>query len=289
MARTVRTDVIVPEILAEAVQAEFAGATALFGTGAAAVSSTLPGAARGGDALKVPYFGLLGELDDVNEGTALTPQKLTMTSETAVVQHSGKAFEITEWAQMAAAFADPYAEAARQLRVAVTRRADKALIDVAVTTGLEKNVAAAAAGTPVTILYDHVVDAKLLWGDEQSDIALLAVHSKVLGDMLKLKDSQGRPLLTDAREGELPRFLGIPTIVSDRLPIDTTITPNRYTSILAKRSALAFWFNGTPEVQTDKDILIDSRVAAVHVYWLAHRYSRVAGGTLTGAVKLITN
>jgi hypothetical protein len=47
------------------------------------------------------------------------------------VQHSGKAIEISDWAMLAAQYADPYAELARQIMVAVARRGDKALIDVA--------------------------------------------------------------------------------------------------------------------------------------------------------------
>ena len=53
------------------------------------------------------------ELDDLAEGNALTPVKLSETSETATVTHSGKAGEITNWAQMTAMYADPYAEYAK--------------------------------------------------------------------------------------------------------------------------------------------------------------------------------
>ena len=291
MAVTKRSDLIIPEILQEAVKGAFEGVTALWGTGAAKVASTLPGSVKGGDTVTVPYFGLLGELDDVaTEGDALVPAKLTMTSETATVQHSGKAFEITSWAQMAA-FGDPYAEAARQMKEAVIRRADKALIDKAAGTPLVKDVY--NASTPKTLDWDTMVDAKLLWGDEQDGIALLVVHSKVFGDLLKLKDGQGRPLLTDPGEGKLPRFVGVPVAVSDRMPVLSEYggagTPDAYTSLIVKRGALAFWFNGTPTVETDKDILADSLVAAIHVYWVAHLYSRMPGSTKPGAVKIITN
>lgn len=287
MPITTRSQLIIPEVLQDAIRGEFQKVVALNGTGAAVVSPTLPGGLRGGDTVKVPYFGVLGELEDVAEGTPLTPTALTMTSETATVQHSGKAFEITEWAQLAAAYADPYAEAARQLREAVTRRIDKALIDAAVTTTLVKDVYSAVS--PRTLDYDVVIDAKLLWGDEQSDIALLVVHSKVFGDLLRLKDTTGRPLVNaDATGADLPRFAGIPVRVSDRLPVSAD-DPPKYTSLIVKRGALAAWYGGEPEVQTDRDILVDSRIAAVHVYWVAHRYSRMPGSTRTGVVKIVTN
>ena len=287
MPITTRAQLIIPEILQDAIRGEFQKVVALNGTGAAVVSPTLPGGLRGGDTVKVPYFGVLGELEDVNEGTPLTPQQLTMTSETATVRRSGRAFEITTWAQLAAAYADPYAEAARQLREAVTRRIDQALIDAALTTDLFVDVY--SASNPRTIDYDVVVNARMAWGDEQGDIALLVVHSKVFGDLLKLKDSTGRPLVnTDATGAELPRFAGVPVRVSDRLPVSND-TPPKYTSLLVKRAALAAWYNGEPEVQTDRDILADTQIAAVHVYWVAHRYSRLPGGTRTGVVRIVTN
>jgi hypothetical protein len=49
-----------------------------------------------------------------------------------------------------------------------------------------------------------------------------------------------------------------------------------------------FWYNGNVQVQTDKDILQDSRVAAVHIYWAVHRYVRMPGGTKTGIAKIKT-
>ena len=288
MPITVRSNLIVPEILQEAVRGEFVGVTALLNSGAAAVSATLPESARGGDVLKVPYFGTIGEYEDVAEAVALTPANIVMTSETATVQHSGKAIEITQWAQIAAAYADPYAELARQLRVGFERRMDRALIDAANTTDLVHDVYSAT--TPRTLNWDVVVDARLRFGDEQEDLALLVVHSKVLGDLLKLKDGDGRPLLVNDLQAEdrVARFAGVPVKVSDRLAPEST-NPPKYTSLLIKRNALALWYNGSPEVQADRDILRDTQVAAVHVYWIAHRYSRAPGSTRTGVVKVVHN
>src|SRR4051812_43230047 len=119
-----RSNLIIPELLVEAIQGQFAGAVCLWGTGAAIVSPTLPssgpagGKIKGGDTVSVPYFGTIGELDDIGAETdALVPVGLTMTKEQATVQHSGKAIEMSDWAQLAAQYADPYAELARQLQV----------------------------------------------------------------------------------------------------------------------------------------------------------------------------
>lgn len=291
-----RSDLIVPELLTEAIRSEFTGVKALLGTAAVVVNTSMPthgptGAKlKGGDKIKVPYFGNLGELDDIaTEGDALTPATLSMSSEESSVQHSGKAVEITNWAQIAASYADPYGEVARQFREMVERRADKALLDAAIASLASGNIKDVySSSVPKTLDYDTMVDAKLLWGDEQDEIVLLAVHSKVYGDLLKLKDSTGRPLLTEQTAADVSRFCGIPIKVSDR-NTKSADSPAKYNSLLFKRGACAFWMQDGPSVKNDSDILSDSEVTALHLYWVAHRYSRTPGATKPGVIKIVSN
>src|SRR5262249_41005420 len=152
MAFTKRTDLIYVDQLQEAISGAFAGMMALYGTGAAVISTTLPAIGpsgsrlKGGDTIRVPYFDAVGELDDVAEGSALAPVGLTMSSETATVIHSGKAGEVTNWAQLTAQFSDPYAEYAKQFATAFQRRIDKGLIDKAGTTPLVNDVSGSGSG-----------------------------------------------------------------------------------------------------------------------------------------------
>jgi HK97 family phage major capsid protein len=287
MPITTRTDLIIPELLQEAISAEFAGVTVLENTEAAIINNTLPPGARGGDTLKVPYFNTLGEMEDLAEGEALTPVKLTMSSETATAKHSGKAVELTHWATLAAT-ADPYVEVARQFRSITVRRVDKALIEGATASLPAEFVHDVSNVTPHTITYDDLVDTQMKFGDEQGAIVFLTVHSKVYGDMLKLKDTTGRPLLVLPDSNNIARFAGIPIRVSDK---NTVIagTPNKYVSTLFKRQSVVFWFNDQPRVLTDADILADTHVLAIHMYYLTHRYLRLPGTTKPGVVKLITN
>jgi hypothetical protein len=62
------------------------------------------------------------------------------------------------------------------------------------------------------------------------------------------------------------------------------------TSLLLRRNALAFWFNQAAlRLQTDRDILVDSDVGAIHLYAAALRYRRRPGGTKPGVVLLQHN
>lgn len=284
MPVTTRSNLIIPEVLADAIAGAWPDRIALFGTGAAVESASLPEPSRGGDTVRVPLFGSIGEFDDVAEGAPLTPASLTMTSETATVQRAGKAVEMTTWAQMAAMYADPYAEASRQIIEGARRKFDSALIARAAATGSGQ---IEVDRSTATISYDAIVDALQAWGDESQNVAAVVVHSKVAGDLRKIKDLNGLPLFTDAQEGGLPRVLGLPLIVSDRAPVITG-TPTKYVSLFIKPGALALWYNRVPVVETDRDILTDTNILATNIYYVAHRYSRLPNSTKAGLVRLIT-
>jgi HK97 family phage major capsid protein len=285
---------LIPEILEAAIPGAFAGKKALMGTRATIVRGNLPeGSRKGGKTVTIPYFGNIGELEDLaSELDSLSPAELTMTSEEAEVQHSGKMFSVTEAAEIFAEYADPYGEAAGQIAEATMRRGDAAVIDAACAAGLPSEMVKDvwSAGTPRKMDYDLVVDGKMAWGDEHTDIALMVIHSKVYGDLLKIKETTGKPILTDAREGEVQRFCGIPLIVSDRLPVDLTDPAHpKYTSVIAKAGALVFWYARNPKVLTDQNIANNSRSMAVHVYWAAHRYKRLPNSTKPGVVLIKHN
>jgi hypothetical protein len=389
MARTTKTDILIPEIFNEAIQAAFAGKDAFVGdsplarSGALVVSDSFGGDAKSiGDTVKVPYFGTLGEFASNSDGTAVTASKISQTSESATVSRDSLAFEATRWAQSSMG-GDAYMEGARQLVVAASRAMDARCLTAAVATGgLRKSLYSST--TPVYFDYDAMVDAKMAWGDEQDDIVAMAVHSATLADLFKLRDSTGRPLISDPVEGGLPRFMGTPVMTSDRLPvtgsamgsvtesgttppdiaittntplgawklkilpvttgargtatikfsldngenysdpiltaasislvdpaIDSTIGVNgasglvisyenasstsdnvwtascslKARTLLLKRGALGFWYNRQAlALQTDKDILQDSSVAAMHLYAAAIRYRRRPGGVKPGVV-----
>jgi len=62
------------------------------------------------------------------------------------------------------------------------------------------------------------------------------------------------------------------------------------TTLILQRGAVAFWYNRRHAgLQTDKDILKDNDVAAMHLYHVAHRYRRRVGGELPGVVAIRTN
>lgn len=298
MPVTKRSDLIIPELLVEAIQAAFPKMRVLMGSRAVVINGSMPNHAngaplKGGDQIKFPYFNILGDALEkiVNEGDELIPAKLTQTSELATVGHYGKAVEITQWAQLAAAYADPYGEVARQFVEMTANTVENELLRVSIA-GLPSAYIndVFSALTPQTLNYDVMIDSKILWGDEQSNIELLTVHSKVYGDLLKLKDSTGRPLVTDANNAEIQKFAGVPLKVSDRNTVTIVSGVNRYSSLIFKQGAAAWWYQKTPTVRSEPNALADSDITAIHVYGAPYRYLRpISGGSKSGVIEIRTN
>lgn len=62
------------------------------------------------------------------------------------------------------------------------------------------------------------------------------------------------------------------------------------TSLIFQRGAMAFWYASQHlSLQTDRDILKDNDVGAMHLYHATHLYRRRRGGTKPGVVALKTN
>ena len=272
------TDVFIPSLLVDAIKTAFTGLAVMQGTGAVAVQTNMSeGASKVGSKVIIPYFTNMGEAEDITtDGNALTPASLTSSTTEATVKHSGKAFEMTYLAKSGAS--DPYGEAARQIVEACKRRIDKACVDAC---SDETNWSSFITdGSASTFNIDALVDTMALFGDQPDDYAALVVHSKIRRDMYKIKDTTGRPILTDSQNGAPPvlRAYGIPVITSDRVKA----TSNVYSNLLLKKNAIGVWIDGTPRVLTQVNALTDSEVVAAHIYWCANRYTILPGSTLPG-------
>jgi hypothetical protein len=241
MAMTIKSDNYQPEILEDTVQGVFAQKNAFMGSrlsslGIVVVEGTMPeGTPEAiGNEITIPYFGTLGEFEARNDGDAATPKKLQGTYERATITCDSLSFSVSRWARGMAAVSsklkDPYVESAEQVMKSAERAMDRRLLTAAAAAGVPlKDVY--SASSPVTLNYDLCIDAKYDgWGDEaDDDIAALLVHSQVHKDLMKLKDSTGRPLLLSSQGegGPLNVFAGVPVCVSDKVPVtgSTMTTP----------------------------------------------------------------
>ncbi|MEZ4376220.1 MAG: phage major capsid protein [Polyangiaceae bacterium] len=295
MAVTTQANVVIPEILEGALRGVVAaGLSVMLGSGAAIFRT---GFTKGkddvGSEVTIPYFGSMGDFELLaNDGDALTVQTFAQSSETAPVQHAGKAFEMTYLAQNGSAKGqdgeDIYDEGSRQLGEGYARVLDQALLTVAEdeTGWLPYVEDATGVGT---INYDLCVNTIGRLGDEGfqlEEMAAVVCHSKTFADLLKLKTPGGDPILMDKfSDGRRPRFLGLPIMVTDKVTV-VPGTPNLYKTLFLKRGSLVAWVNENVTIDKDKDILTDTDAAATHMYFAAHRYSRLAGRSKPGVAIL---
>lgn len=270
MPSTLRNDMFVPEVATEVATAEFPNELALGFAGSPFVSTLPPTNAIGdeGDVIKFPRYDVLGDFDSMSEDTALTPEKLKTSMDMAVVQAAGKAVEVTDFATLAAR-GDPSQEVGRQIPTLATRYIDKKLIDEAETTTLSSTFTQ-------TISWEIFVDAIITnWGDRAMQmVGGLVIHSKVMGDIMKLPEFKRADQLGQAGSvitGFIGAFGAYPVFVSDRLSVDAS-TPKNYTNLILKRGALGLLFQRQLLVEQDRDILKKNWVIAADVRFAVHLF-----------------
>lgn len=269
MASTLKQDVFVPEVATAVATAEFPNRLALGFPGSPFVRPFPPEDSLGqeGDEVKFPRWNPLGEFTALTEDSAMTPERLNHSMDSAVVQVAGKAAEITDWADLASR-GDISGEIGTQIATLAARYVDQRVIVEAETTELNKTAAQ-------TITFELFVDAITdNWGDKaMEDVGGLVVHSAVMASLMKLPEFKRADQL--GQPGSIVRgFIGnlatFPVFVSDRLT--SSGTPTDYTNMILKRGALGLKFQRQLLVETDRDILKKSDVIAADVRLAVHLF-----------------
>lgn len=286
MSTTQRSDLVLPSILAEEFSKGIAGMEVLNGSGVFTINPGLQaGVNEVGNNVTVPYFESIGKAQSVPAGGALTPKKLTMSSETATVLHIGDAVSVAGWSKKAKQTGrDLYEVATEQLLAGFRAKVEDVMID-----------SIAARAVAASMVYDGssaivsstcLAEGQKVFGDElmsNGGIRLWVMNSKPYWDLAGLADSTGRPLMVQVPGEELLRLGGKPVMLSDRSGyLVPSTSPQQYYTLGAKKDAGALWFNGDISIEMDKDILADDTVLAYHVYLVVHTYSVMPGGTKAG-------
>lgn len=272
MASTLKADVFVPEVATEVATAEFPNRLALGFPGSAFVRPFPAEDELGqeGDEVKFPRWNPLGEFAALTEDVAMTPERLSHSMDSATVQVAGKAAEITDWADLASR-GDISSEIGTQIATLAARYVDARLIIEAETTELSTT---AAQTITWELFVDAIIDSSNGWGDKaMEEVGGLVVHSKVMGDLMKLPefkraDQLGQP--GSVIRGFIGNLATFPVFVSDRL--SSSGSPANYTNLILKRGALGLKFQRQLLVETDRDVLKKSDVIAADVRFAVHLF-----------------
>lgn len=282
MPATLKSDQFVPEVATAVATALFPNMLAL-GFGGSPFVQTLPpvdNIGEEGDVIKFPRYDPLGDFTDMTEDTALVPEKLKTSMDMAVIQAGGKAVEVTDFATLAAR-GDPSTEVGNQVPILAARYIDKKLVDEAETTTLTQTVSQ-------TFTWEVFVDAIITkWGDKaMQSVGGLVVHSKVMGDIMKLPEFKRADVLGQAGAiivGFIGNLGSYPVFVSDRTTV-TSGSPNTYNTLILKRGAIGLMFQRQLLVERDRDILKKNWVMSADVRFAVHLFYDVPAPV----IKLVT-
>lgn len=288
MTATQRSDLILPDILAEDVMKGFAGKVVLAQSGAILLRPGLQaGPTEINNTVTVPYFEDGGEAQQLGEDGAIALEKLAQTSEQSTVVRFGKGFHMTRLAQMAKSTGrDVYDVAREKIQEAFARGIDT----LAYTRALARASSGSMEydGTAANISTTAIVETLKLFGEELDDdmLAVWAVNPKPYWDAAQLADSTGRPLYTNIQGGRLTQLGGAPVRMTAKSSLVVAGSPTTYKSLLAKRGALVAWMNDVPRLDVVRDPTADVDMLVANMYAVVHAYGTMPGGTKPGVAVL---
>lgn len=279
MATITSEDLFDPEVWADEAQAQFEGQVVI-GTSAAVIeNNTLTG--QPGSKVKFPKWTALGEIEDIAESDAITPEALTQEASEAVIKEAAKGVEYTDTADLVG-MGDIETEALRQFGVLSARKVDSDLIKVAqeVITGGHKKVDGTARDskpyqhtiTGGKITWDGLVDGLELFGDEfePSDFAGLYLRAEQRSQIMK-DDTFIRASELDAaggagsqvRRGFIGEVAGLPVFITNRLP--------QGHAMVLRRGSLGLFYKRRPLIERDRDILARTNVVTINMHYAVKR------------------
>lgn len=256
MALTQLTDVIVPEVYQSYTAVNSPEKSAFFESGVVIRNSMLDQKANsGGDTVNVPFWN---DLDSTvapnlsNDSTsAATPQKITAGNQIARLAYLNQGFSSADLAGEIAG-SDPMQQVRNRFGTYWMRQWQRRLIascngiladNVASNSSdmLIKVAAEATGSVTASTLFnrDAFTEAAYTMGDMATNLQAIAVHSRVMAQMVKnddivyVPDSQG--MLT------IPTYMGLRVIVDDGMTVRAGTTSGFvYTSILFGAGAFGY-------------------------------------------------
>lgn len=297
MAKTLVSDVIVPELWVPYFRETATDKTALFQSGILDPNDQELNAkiGGGGSIINMPYWQpLSGTAENLSDSGSLSVKNITGAQDKAVKHFRGDARSINHLAKYLSgddpgqAIADDLArwwsedmQAQRLIPsltgIFATALSSSHVSDIAIEDG--DNAADANL-----IGSDALIDAVHLLGDHWMRIESIAMHSVPFKRLQKLDLIEFEPI---SEQGlEIPRFLGRRVIVDDNLPVANGSTSGKkYTSYLFQAGAVAFseeQIDADEAFETDRDVLASDTIIATRRHFVLHPRGVAFTGSVTG-------
>lgn len=271
MAVTKLSDLIDPQVMADAISAELPSAIKF--APLANTDTTLT--AKPGNTITVPKFAYIGDAADVDEGAAIDIAKLTASTSQAKVKKAGKGVEITDEALLSG-YGDPEAEAKDQLKKSIAQKVDNDCI-------------AALDSIPITMTVDKskdmlnplvISDALVKFGEAIDDPMVLIIapaqlaQLRISPEFLKASDLGDKVLMT----GVIGSIYGCQIIVSNKIVAKT----DKFTNFIVKPGALTIYMKKDVELEADRNITNKTTIITADEHYVVDLSNE------SKAIKLVT-
>jgi N4-gp56 family major capsid protein len=291
MATTTSADLYAPEVWADVAAATFTGKAVVATSPAVVEDNSLEGVP--GDTINFPKWMALSELDDLDEGTPMVPEKMGQSNSQATIKEAGKAVEISDKAKLTGK-GNAQDEAIDQFGILAARKVDADLITAAQavvvggvtyadgTTATDSAPLTWAPTADATFSWDTYVDATGEFGDdlEPEDFAGIYINSAQRAQLFKDDDfvradgSAGNDVI---RRGLVGALGGVPVVVTNRVAAGQFL--------VLKNGSLGLMYKRRPLVEQDRDILARATVVTTNLHYATKRLkdSGVLVASLTAA------
>lgn len=278
MAITKIADIIDPEVLADQISAKFPDKLVLGNSDLVEVDSTFP-LGSPGTKFKIPFWKRVATFSDLNEGTAMTTNKISTGAEHAVVVRGGVAFEVTDPASLVSK-ADPMGEISDQIARRAAEYIDEKLVVQLENTPNSFQQDVTQVDSKQTLTPNAIITAVTsTLGDNFAALlgggGVVILHSKVYGDLLKegAIQNQYQSGMDVLRSGLIPTLLGMPVFISDRVTLGSASGGGTsYQTYVVGRGALALFYQRQVMVEFDRDILKKSDIISADVHFAPHLF-----------------
>lgn len=291
MAKTLISDVIVPEVFVPYVQNRTAELSAFFLSGICADPGVELGTAltKGGNTVNMPFWNdLSGDSEELSDSAALTVNKISAASDVAVLHFRGKAWSVNDLSRQLSGD-DPLAAIGNLVAAYWNRQFQTMLLATLKGAFSAANMSGNVSDISAAVKYCGItaktfIDASELLGDARESITAVAMHSAVEAQLAKndlittIRDSQGNYVMKT--------FMGRRVIVDDGCPHDTGT--GIYTTYLFGTGAIGFREGGVlAPVETDRDILAGDDVLTNRRAFIMHPRGVKWIGSAAGATPTV--
>lgn len=271
MAVTTLSNLIDPEVMADAISAELSAAIKF--SPLATIDTKLTASA--GSTITIPKFAYIGDAEDVAEGAEISVATLTASTSQATVKKAGKGVELTDEALLSG-YGDPEGEAKDQLKKSISQKVDNDCIvalnsiPAAMTVDKSTGILTPASISEALVKFGEAIDEDMVLIIAPAQLAQLRISP----EFIRASELGDNVLMT----GVIGSIYGCQIIVSNKIKVAT----DKFTNFIVKPGAFTIYMKKDVQIEAGRNITKKTTTITADEHYI------VALSNESKAIKLIT-